>query len=93
VCLVSVGVDAFTTQLSNLLVIATYWPRLRITLVIVVPDDFPGSLAAFPKTSNGIRYGTCDLVVLRSVINGTASDTFGTEFVRLIALVNDAKKP
>lgn len=54
--LLSVGFDAFTTNLSSLDALSERYKHLQINLVFAVPDHFPRQ-DLFPRMSNGVRYG------------------------------------
>jgi hypothetical protein len=91
--LVSIGIDAFTTCLRNYVVIIQKWAHLSITLVVVVPRDFPGTKSSFPVFSNGIRYGTFSLSdIARAVEEDVSISAAVDEFVSICKRVNLGKE-
>ncbi|KAH0362797.1 hypothetical protein KCU65_g7787, partial [Aureobasidium melanogenum] len=54
--LLSVGFDAFTTNLPSLEALSERYGHLQINLVFAVPDHFPRQ-DLFPRMSIGVRYG------------------------------------
>jgi hypothetical protein len=78
----SVGLDGFTTSLTNYSKIAEKWPALNIVLVVVVPSWFPGSKEAFPIATNGIRYGAFKLAEIQRALAGSTVNPTVNEFLK-----------
>lgn len=91
--LLSVGFDAFSTCASNYTHVTNNWPHLDISLVIAVPQWFPGTKTTFPIARNGIRYGTfalCDIVRVLSS-HGSLNLPHIVEYLNILRRVNMAK--
>jgi hypothetical protein len=91
VYLLGVGLDAFSTELSNYVTIAKKWPHLCITVVIMVHPSFAGSEENFQTASNGIRYAIMPIKVIALEIEGELTTPRTAEFVHLCEKVNRAK--
>jgi len=92
--LLSVGLDGLTTDVSSFQWLQRTWGhRLRLRLVIVVGQAFPGTMDSFPVAANTIRYGEFELrdiseVLVDPQVPGKASSK---ELVDLILQVREMK--
>jgi hypothetical protein len=89
--LLSVGLDAFTTNLPSLDALAERYSHLHINLVFAVSEWFP-RLDLFPKMSNGVRYGQILLTDFTAYRKGTSSSDMATCVEEFFQAVNLRKE-
>ncbi|KAL4728503.1 hypothetical protein ACLX1H_005252 [Fusarium chlamydosporum] len=92
--LLSVGLDGLTTDVSSLRWLQSTWGhRLRLRLVIVVGQAFPGTMDSFPVAANTIRYGEFELRDVSEVLVDpqTPGKANSKELVDLISQVREMK--
>ncbi|KAH0385509.1 hypothetical protein KCU92_g3488, partial [Aureobasidium melanogenum] len=89
--LLSVGFDAFTTNLPSLEALSERYRHLQINLVFAVPDHFPRQ-DLFPRMSNGVRYGQIRLSELYAYRNGNMTSDMATCVEEFFQAVNLRKE-
>ncbi|KIL87619.1 hypothetical protein FAVG1_09327 [Fusarium avenaceum] len=92
--LLSVGIDGLTTDVSSIQWLQSTWGhRLRLRLVIVVGQTFPGTMESFPVAANTIRYGEFELRDVCEVLMDpqTPGKANSKELVDLILQVREMK--
>lgn len=89
--LLSVGFDAFTTEIHSLDAIAERYSHLRINLVFAVPDWFPRH-DLFPWLSNGVHYGQLLLTELFAHRKGVSSSDMATYVEEIFQAINLRKE-
>lgn len=87
--LLSVGIDAFTTNVSSLTWLGDEFSNLDITMVYVVQAEFPDT-TRFPVHLNRVRYGTFSL---RKILEEMNSDEETSRKVlgSILQLINAGK--
>lgn len=92
--LLSVGLDGLTTDVSSFTWLQSTWGhRLRLRLIVVVSEVFPGTMGCFPVAANSIRYGEFELGEVFDVIEDpeTPGKTNAKQLINLIGEVRRMK--
>jgi hypothetical protein len=77
VYLVCVGVDAFTTDIDNYLIMADKYEHLKIAIILVVPKLFKEAKEVLQIAYNGIRYDAVPLPTTNPTIDDESALNLG----------------